>query len=98
MRRIHLTTFISASEQRVTTLSNSVSLPKELDGKKYPFKHEKYFKPCDNGTIMIDYVDYTMPYGIFGRIFDKLYFYKRLTRLLEERNQKIKRQAEDVNK
>lgn len=94
MPRIHLTTFIAATEQRVFTVSNSIDVPREWVN-KFQMKHERFLKPCDNGTIMIDYFDYGLPYGIFGKIWNRIYLNKHLTRQLEERNQKIRRQAEN---
>lgn len=93
MPRIHLTTFIAAPEQRVFTISKGLEVPREWIT-KFQMKHERFLKPCDNGTILIDYFDYEVPYGWFGKIWNQLYLYKHLTRQLEDRNQKIRRQAE----
>ncbi len=57
-------------------------------------KHEHYFKPCDNGTILIDLFHFESPYGMIGRWFNSLYFTKYLRRLLEQRNNTIKEYAE----
>lgn len=57
-------------------------------------KHEHYFKPCDNGTIVIDLFHFESPYGVFGRWFNNLYFTKYLRRLIEQRNHTIKLYAE----
>lgn len=57
-------------------------------------KHEHYFKPCDNGTIMIDFFEYEVPYGGLGKLFDRVYLNRYITRLLEERNRTIKSFAE----
>ena len=38
-------------------------------------KHEHHFKPCENGTIMIDLFHFETPYGTFGKMFNKLYSY-----------------------
>ena len=93
MPRIHLTTFIAATEQRVFTISKGIDVPREWTA-KYQMKHERFLKPGDNGTILIDYFDYEAPYGVLGKIWNRIYLYKHLTRQLEERNQKIRRQAE----
>lgn len=57
-------------------------------------KHEHYFKPCDNGTIMIDLFHFETPYGILGQSLNKLYLTKYIKRLLEHRNSVIKEFAE----
>ena len=57
-------------------------------------KHEHYFKPCDNGTILIDLFHFESPYGMFGRWFNSLYLTKYLRRLIEHRNHTIKLYAE----
>ena len=31
-------------------------------------KHEHHFKPCENGTIMIDLFHFESPYGAIGKI------------------------------
>ncbi len=62
------------------------------------FYHEHYFKPCDNGTIMIDYLHYTLPYGKVGEMFDRLYMKKYLEQLLTERNKVVHDIAASANK
>jgi ligand-binding SRPBCC domain-containing protein len=57
-------------------------------------KHEHHFKPCDNGTILIDLFHFESKYGIVGQWFNNLYFGKYLRRLLEHRNNIIKEFAE----
>ena len=57
-------------------------------------KHEHYFKPIENGTIMIDQFRYENAYGATGRLLNKIYLEKYLTRLLEARNAFIKKVAE----
>ena len=57
-------------------------------------KHEHYFKPVDNGTIMIDQFHYETPNGFLGRIFNNIYLENYMTKLLNERNQTIKTVAE----
>ena len=57
-------------------------------------KHEHHFKPCDNGTIMIDIFNFEAPYGKIGKWFNKLYFTRYMKKLLEQRNIVIKEYAE----
>lgn len=57
-------------------------------------KHEHHFKPCENGTIMIDLVEFEAPYGSFGKLFSKIYLTRYLKSLIEQRNKSIKEFAE----
>ena len=66
----------------------------QLQGDFKMMKHEHHFKPCDNGTILIDLFHFESPYGILGEWFNSLYLNKYIKRLLEQRNKKIKEFAE----
>ncbi len=66
----------------------------QLQGDFKVMKHEHHFKPCENGTIMIDLFYYEVPYGALGKIFDSFYLFKYMTRLLHQRNKTIKEFAE----
>lgn len=57
-------------------------------------KHEHYFKPCDNGTILIDLFHFESPYGILGQWFNQLWLTRYLKKLIEQRNNFIKQYAE----
>lgn len=57
-------------------------------------KHEHHFKPCENGTIMIDLVEFEVPFGSFGKLFSKLYLTGYMKSLIEQRNKAIKEFAE----
>jgi ligand-binding SRPBCC domain-containing protein len=64
----------------------------EGDFKK--LKHEHHFKKVDNGTLMIDLIEFESPYSSFGRLFNKLYLTTYLRKLIEQRNRLIKEYAE----
>ncbi len=57
-------------------------------------KHDHFFREIDNGTVMIDIMEFGAPYGIFGKWFEKLYLRKYLRKLLALRNEIIKEYAE----
>jgi ligand-binding SRPBCC domain-containing protein len=57
-------------------------------------KHQHHFKPCENGTIMIDIFEFETPYGMLGKILNSFYITTYLKRLLEQRNKTIKEFAE----
>lgn len=66
----------------------------QVEGNFKLMKHEHYFKPCENGTIMIDLFSYDIPYGSMGKLFDRVYLRNYVNTLLRERNQVIKDFAE----
>lgn len=58
------------------------------------FRHEHRFVSEDDTTAMIDHLEYETPFGLIGKLFDKLVLSKYLTNFLEERNAFIKGLAE----
>lgn len=66
----------------------------KVEGDFKTMKHEHYFKPCDNGTIMIDQFHFESPYGFLGKLVNHLFLTGYMTRLLQERNQYLKQKAE----
>jgi ligand-binding SRPBCC domain-containing protein len=66
----------------------------QLQGTFKMMKHEHHFKPCENGTLLIDLFHFESPYGFFGEWFNNLYLTKYLRNMLEQRNRKIKEYAE----
>ncbi|MGZ3924651.1 MAG: SRPBCC family protein [Flavisolibacter sp.] len=57
-------------------------------------KHEHYFKPIQNGTIMIDQFHFETPFGLLGRLVNNFYLKRYMTKLLKERIAMIKQVAE----
>jgi ligand-binding SRPBCC domain-containing protein len=57
-------------------------------------KHEHHFKKVDNGTIMIDIMNFESPYGIIGKWFNKIYLKNYLQKFIVQRNVVIKEYAE----
>jgi ligand-binding SRPBCC domain-containing protein len=66
----------------------------QLHGALRSIRHEHFFKPCENGTLLIDFFHYETRYGLLGNIFSKLYLTKYIKRILELRVKKIKEYAE----
>lgn len=58
------------------------------------FKHEHHFAESNGGTLMTDIFDYKSPFGILGKLADKLFLEKYMTELLTERNRIVKEFAE----
>jgi ligand-binding SRPBCC domain-containing protein len=69
-------------------------IDEQLEGNLKMMKHEHYFKPCDNGTLLIDLFYFESPYGVIGRWFNAFYLTNYMKRLLEQRNKTIKECAE----
>jgi ligand-binding SRPBCC domain-containing protein len=57
-------------------------------------RHEHHFKPCDNGTIMIDVFEFETPYGAVGHLINSFYLTNYIKKLLEHRNAFLKKFAE----
>jgi ligand-binding SRPBCC domain-containing protein len=58
------------------------------------FKHEHIFEEKGGITIMVDKFDYTSPWGLIGKLADKLFLTSYMKRFLTERNGVIKEFAE----
>jgi len=69
-------------------------IDEQVQGDFKEMKHEHYFKPCDNGTIMIDLFHFESPYGMLGQWFNALYLTRYMHRLLDQRNKTIRDYAE----
>jgi ligand-binding SRPBCC domain-containing protein len=72
----------------------SLFVDEQADGSFRIMKHEHHFKPCDNGTIMIDLFHFESPYGTIGRLLNSFYLTRYLKNLLQKRNKVIKEYAE----
>lgn len=80
---------------RITAMRQHEFFSDEMtDGDFTHMSHEHHFKEIGNGTVMIDIMDFGTPYGWFGRVFEKVYLQKYMTKLLQERNNTIKEFAE----
>jgi ligand-binding SRPBCC domain-containing protein len=65
-----------------------------IQGDFTSFKHEHHFKSVENGTIMIDKVEFETPYAVAGKLFNKLYLTNYMKELLVKRNSVIKEYSE----
>ncbi len=66
----------------------------QAEGNFKMMRHEHYFKPCDNGTIMIDLFTFETPYAGFGKLINTVFLTRYMRKLLEHRNTTIKKFAE----
>lgn len=69
-------------------------IDEQVTGDFVSMKHEHYFKPIENGTIMIDQLYFEAPYGTIGKCFSQLYLTRYMEKLLLQRNAFIKEVAE----
>jgi ligand-binding SRPBCC domain-containing protein len=80
---------------RVTEMNQPYSFTGEMvEGDLRSMKHEHHFKKVANGTLMINVLNFSMPYGLLGRLAATLFLSRYLKKLLEHRNSIIKQYAE----
>ena len=72
----------------------STLVQEQVKGDLIHFKHEVHFKPVDNGTIMIDMVDFEGPRDVVGKLIGKLYLKGYLEKFMNKRNALIQQYAE----
>lgn len=65
-----------------------------LEGDFRKMRHEHFFKPSGEETMMIDKFYFESPFGFVGKLFNQLFLTAYMKRLLLERNKEIKRIAE----
>ncbi|RXK61010.1 cell division protein [Lacibacter luteus] len=58
------------------------------------YTHKHHFKEVQNGTIMIDELEFETPYNVFGKLLNRVYLTNYLQQLLHARNKTIKDFAE----
>jgi ligand-binding SRPBCC domain-containing protein len=58
------------------------------------FDHDHRFMAERGGTRMTDVFDFSVPFGVVGRLVDRLILHAYMRRFLEERNRVIQRVAE----
>jgi ligand-binding SRPBCC domain-containing protein len=65
------------------------------EGKFKEFRHIHEFFPTEGGTLMRDTLLWTSPFGILGKIVDRLVLERHLTKLVSGRNARLKEIAEN---
>ena len=66
---------------------------KMIRGDFKSFEHEHYFKPAENGTIVIDILHFETPYGLIGKVVNKFYLTPYIEKLIRMRNEVIRQYA-----
>lgn len=80
---------------RVVALQKPSSFVQEqVKGDLLHFKHEHHFKAVDNGTILIDMIDFDGPRDVIGKVIGKLYLKSYLEKFINKRNTLIRQYAE----
>ena len=80
---------------KITLMEKPVHFIDEMiQGDFTRFKHEHHFKTINNGTLMIDMVEFETPFGALGYLVNKIYLKNYLQKLLIKRNDVIKDYAE----
>ena len=60
------------------------------------FRHEHRFKELGKETLMIDLFCFETPYGFLGKLVNRLFLKRYLTKLLQTRNNYLKEIAESI--
>ncbi|MBL0180825.1 MAG: SRPBCC family protein [Chitinophagaceae bacterium] len=80
---------------KITAMERPLSFTDEMvKGDFKSFYHEHHFKTVDNGTIMIDLLNFESPHAVFGKIFNRLFLRSYIEKFLLKRNAVIKEYAE----
>lgn len=58
------------------------------------YRHEHHFKPIENGTIVIDLLEFGSTKDLLGKMFGKFYLKRYLEELLGRRNEMVRAYAE----
>jgi hypothetical protein len=66
----------------------------QVKGDLINYRHEHYFKQVDNGTIMIDIVEYDLPKDLIGKWAGKFFLREYLEKIIKNRILVIKNYAE----
>lgn len=66
-----------------------------LEGDFKKMRHEHYFKTVNEGTLMIDEFTFESPFGLLGKMVNRLFLTNYMKTLLCQRNDVIKRIAEE---
>ena len=84
----HLTSQITEFKQ------SSYFVDEMVSGAFKSFRHEHVFCESDNNTIMTNVFYFESPYGILGKVANRLFLKKYVSYLLVKRNNFLKQKAE----
>ncbi len=69
-------------------------IQEQIMGPFLSFRHERYIKACENGSILIDLVHYEWRHGQLGRIADRLFLRGYVEQVLNMHIDAIRKAAE----
>jgi ligand-binding SRPBCC domain-containing protein len=82
-------------KSEITAMQRPHSFTDEMkQGDFKSMRHQHHFKQIENGTLMIDILDFESPYGGLGRMFNSIYLTRYMEKMIETRNLVIKEYAE----
>jgi ligand-binding SRPBCC domain-containing protein len=83
------------STLKITDLQKPVTFTEEqIKGDLESFHHVHHFKSIQNGTIIIDLIEFGNPRDIIGKIIGRLYLKSYLEEIVRKRNDVIRSYAE----
>lgn len=68
----------------------------QVKGAFHSFTHSHLFREGNGGTMMKDVFEYQSPFGIFGKLVDRLFLEHYMERFLSDRANALKRIAEEM--
>ncbi|MDQ0865364.1 SRPBCC family protein [Arthrobacter globiformis] len=76
---------------RMTSRITAMEAPRyfvdeQVRGPFLRFRHVHEFKDVPDGTVMVDRIDFAAPFGLVGRLAEKLFLARYLRKLIERRN------------
>jgi ligand-binding SRPBCC domain-containing protein len=85
--------------REITARVTDLALPdgyteEQIKGDLKSFRHEYHFKKVDNGTIMIDLVEYEGPRDFPGSIVGKFFLKSYFEKMVKKKNELIRQYAE----
>jgi ligand-binding SRPBCC domain-containing protein len=90
---------LMGARRALVTQMEHLDFPKEFSSALVsgPFKslhHQHHFKSIDNGTLLIDLLEYEPAFGLAGKMADAMIIRSFLKKYLEAKNKLIKQYAE----
>jgi ligand-binding SRPBCC domain-containing protein len=80
---------------RVTALSQPLHFTEEqVKGDLKSFRHEYHFKPTENGTILIDILEFEGPRDLLGSLASVFFLKPYLESMLQKKNELLRQYAE----
>lgn len=79
---------------RVTDITPfELFIEKMIRGDFKNYRHEHYFKPAENGTIVIDIINFEISSGWLGRMITRLYLHRYIESMIMLRNETVRQYA-----